>query len=161
MVRLTYVGLGLVEAAVREFDALRPHVLVIRDMQAKCWPLGPDDMALQIAVDGLETAAYHFTRRRMYYEATKAEREHGRNYYEGLGERPEAWKAFDALAPYMADLRRLQGKCRPFGRDYLALDIAKQSLETAAYHFTQQAGFYGSKHDSSGPARPLNSWEVR
>jgi hypothetical protein len=61
---------------------------------------------------------------------------------------------FDRLASYWAGLRRLQERCIPSGRDYLALDIAKQSLETAAYHFTRRAGFYGAKNDTAGPIVP-------
>jgi hypothetical protein len=61
MARVSYVGLGPPEAAVRTFDALLPYVLVIRALQAKCLPMGPDESALEIAVDGLEAAAFHFT----------------------------------------------------------------------------------------------------
>ena len=49
----------------------------------------------------------------------------------------------------------MQRKCRPFGRDYLALDIAKQGLETAAYHFTREAAFYGLQGDGAGATRPV------
>jgi hypothetical protein len=153
MVRMTYVGLGSRDAAVRAFDALLPHVLILRGLQALCWPRGPDDLALEIAVDGLETAAYHFTRRRHYYDATRVVRDHGRNFYPGLGERADAIATFERLGPYCAELRRLQYRCKPYGRDYLALDIARQSLESAAYHFTRTASFYGAKGDSAGPSR--------
>jgi hypothetical protein len=154
MVHLSYPGLGTPDMAVRDFDGLLPYVLRIRALQAKCFPQGPDDMALQIAVDGLETAAFHFTRRRLYYDATRVRRDHGRNFYEGLGEPAEAIAALQDLAPYVACLRALQHKCRPFGRDYLALEIARQSLDTAAYHFTREASFYGARGDSAGPTRP-------
>jgi hypothetical protein len=154
VVRQTYAGLGGQDAAVRAFDGLLPHVLQIRALQAKCGPLGPDEMALQIAVDGLETAAYHFTRRRLYYDHTRIPRDHGRDHYEGLGEPAEAVAAFEALAPFARALAELQRRCRPFGRDYLALDIAKQSLDSAAYHFTRTETFYGSRSDSTGRVRP-------
>lgn len=154
MVRMTYVGLGDRASAVRAFDGLLPHVLMIRDLQALCWPRGPDDMALEIAVDGLETAAHHFTRRRLYYDGTRVVRDHGRNFYPGLGDRAEAIAAFETLQPYCAALRQLQHACRPYGRDYLALDIAKQCLESAAYHFTRIEAFYGAKGDGAGPTRP-------
>ena len=143
MVRVTYCGLGDARAAVSHFDALLPHVLVIRGWQARCHPMGQDDWALEIAIDGLETAAFHFTRRPFFFEATRPEREHGRNYYEGLGDRAACVAAFEGLAPYAEALRALKGRCRPFGRDYLALDIPMQTLDSAAYHFTRVPYFFG------------------
>lgn len=154
MVRVTYTGLGGKEAAVTVFDGLLPHVLAIRALQAKCWPRGPDDMALEIAVDGLESAAFHFTRRPLYFDATRVQRNHGQNFYEGLGDRAAAIRAFEGLTPYADRLRALQGRCRPFGRDYLALDIPRQCLGSAAYHFTKIDHFYGTKADSAGPIGP-------
>ena len=151
MVRMTYPGLGDSRATVGTFDALTPHVLMIRALQQKCWPLGPDDMALQIAVDGLESAAYHFTRRPLYFAATRVQRQHGQNFYPGLGDRYAATAAFEGLAPYATSLGALQRHCRPFGRDYLALDIPRQCLGSSAYHFTRIAAFYGAKADSAGP----------
>jgi hypothetical protein len=151
MVRVTYTGLGGREAAIDAFDDLRRYVLIIRAMQAKCWPLGPDDMALEIAVDGLETAAFHFTRRPLYYDMTRVAREHGRNYYEGLGDRQACVEAFAALDPYVNQLGALQRRCRPFGRDYLALEIPRQCIGTTAYHFTKMKSFFGAKADSAGP----------
>lgn len=154
MVRMTYVGLGSRDSAVAEFDALLPHVLLIRRHQEKCWPRGPDDMALEIAVDGLETAAFHFTRRRLYYDRTRVVREHGRNFYPGLGDRVEAIASFGELRPYFQALGVLQHRCKPYGRDYLALDIAKQCLDSAAYHFTRIDAFYGLKGDGAGRRAP-------
>lgn len=52
-------------------------------------------------------------------------------------------REFEALRPYVDELRRLQRKCKPFGRDYLALAIALDAVETAAYHFTRRPSFYG------------------
>lgn len=159
MVRQTYVGI-LPSHAVAAFDALLPHVLLIRAMQKRCAPMGADDCAPEIAVASLETSAYHFTRRVRFYEPTRPRRSFGQNYFEGLGDRPEAGRAFLKLRPYWAELTRLQQQCAPFGRDYLAVDIAKQGVETAAYHFTQVEHFYGDKGDSAG-IRPLHSWEIR
>jgi hypothetical protein len=154
MVRMTYAGLGDRYAAVRTFDGLKPDVLLIRALQAKCWPLGPDDMALQIAVNGLESAAFHFTRRPLYFDTTRVQRQPGQKFFEGLGGQAAAVQAFEKLSPYAHRLRALQGQCRPFGRDWLALDIPRQCLGSAAYHFTRAAHFYGAKGDSAGPARP-------
>lgn len=154
MVHRTYYGLGPAEVAVREFDGLAPYVRELMGLRRDCTPLGPDDMALGIALDGLETAAYHFTRRRNFYHALETILD-GRAAGNGrLADRAEATAAFRALSPYAARLLELRGRCRPFGRDYLALDIARQGLETAAYHFTREAQFYGAKSDSSGPLRP-------
>jgi hypothetical protein len=154
MVHRTYYGLGPAEAAIREFDALEPFVVDLLGLQQECVPLGPDYMAVGIALDGLQTAAYHFTRRRDFYHACEASQGERRNGNGRLADRAEAIAAFEALAPYADRLRALQIRCRPFGRDYYALDIAKQSLETAAFHFTREAHFYGAKGDSSGPLRP-------
>lgn len=158
MARQTYIGIKP-EFAVQAFDALLPHVLIIRAMQEKCAPMGADDFALEIAVKSLETSAYHFTRRVHFYEATRPRRSFGQNYFEGLGDRAEAGRAFLKLRPYWADLTRLQQQCAPFGRDYLAMDIAKQGLETAAYHFIQVEQFYGDRGDAAG-IRPLYPWEL-
>ncbi|WP_156378336.1 MULTISPECIES: hypothetical protein [unclassified Phenylobacterium] len=45
----------------------------------------------------------------------------------------------------MNQLRKMQQRCRPFGRDYHAIAIAIEALETTAYHFTRQAHFYAGK----------------
>lgn len=137
---------------MREFDALTPHVLILRELQALCAPMGPDDMALAIVVDGLETAAFHFTRRPHYYEAARVQRVHGQNFFEGLGDLGSCIAAFDRLEPLMRELDRMKFSCRPFGRDYLALNIPQQCLGTAAYHFTRLEGFYGAQNDSTGAA---------
>jgi hypothetical protein len=101
MARQTYVGLGRPEWAMKEFDAFLPYVKMIRAMQAECAPMGPDDNALKIAIDGLETAAYHFTRRPMYFDMYPADRDWRRNYYPGLGdERKELIADFDALLTF-------------------------------------------------------------
>jgi hypothetical protein len=154
MVARTYYGLGPPDAAVGKFDALTPFVVELLSLQEECRPLGPDYMALGIALDGLQTAAFHFTRRRHFYHQLEEGR---RPYREGngrLGDPAAAVEAFDGLIPYADALRLMQGGCRPFGRDYLAISIAQQSLDTAAFHFTRIAHFYGAKADSAGPIGP-------
>lgn len=51
---------------------------------------------------------------------------------------------FEALRPYVQQLRALQGRCRPFGPEYLALAIPLEALEEAARHFTGRRMVYGS-----------------
>ena len=53
-------------------------------------------------------------------------------------------EAFQELAPLVRRLRDLQHACRPFGRDYHAIAVALQALDTTAYHFTRRPHFYGS-----------------
>lgn len=154
MVHRTYVGLGPPERAVGAFEALAPHVAELFALQTECAPHGPDHAALGIALDGVETAAYHFTRRRHFYDRLRAAAPAAQVGNGRLADRREACRAFAALEPYVRALRRLQQQCRPFGRDYLALDIAKQSLETAAFHFTRIEAFYGCKGDGAGTFRP-------
>ncbi len=96
---MTYVGLGDPNAAVQSFDGLASHVAAIRAMQAKCWPLGPDDLALQIAVDGLESAALHVTRGPHYFEAMRVQRQHGQNFYQGLGDCAAAQRMREGTGP--------------------------------------------------------------
>lgn len=50
---------------------------------------------------------------------------------------------FDALRPLVLQLRALRGRCRPFGRDYHAISIALEAMDSAAYHFTRRPHFYG------------------
>lgn len=54
---------------------------------------------------------------------------------------------FEKLRPLAAELRRLQRRCKPFGRDYHALAVAIEGLETAAFHFTRQPRFFGDGGD--------------
>jgi hypothetical protein len=154
MVHRTYYGLGPPDAAVGAVEGLKPYAAELLALQAECSPLEPDYMALSIALDGLQTAAYHFTRRRDFYHELRSDRPtyHGRD--NRLRDRAEAIAAFQALTPYVDQLRKLQFQCRPFGRDYCALDIAKQILETAAFHFIREERFYGARSDSAGPTRP-------
>jgi hypothetical protein len=148
------VGLGAPDSAVREFEVFTPYVVKLLALQGECPRLGSDYKALGIALDALQTTAYHFTRQRYFYHAIEAARAEHRQGEGRLSERGEAIAAFEELRPYVTRLRALQGRCRPFGRDYLALDIARQGLETAAFHFTQEPNFYGAKNDSAGPVRP-------
>jgi hypothetical protein len=67
MVRMTYIGLA---DPVGEFEALRPYVVRLRDLQRRCKPFGRDYHAIAIAIEGLEDAAYHFTRRPHFYADT-------------------------------------------------------------------------------------------
>jgi hypothetical protein len=60
---------------------------------------------------------------------------------------PDPVRAFEALQPYAAALRTMQRRCKPFDRDYLALAIAIDALETAAFHFTRRPHFYGDGGD--------------
>ena len=64
MVRRTYVGVG---DPVRRFEELRPYVRALRAMQFTCKPFGRDYLAIAIALDGLDIAAYHFTRQPHFY----------------------------------------------------------------------------------------------
>lgn len=156
MVHRTYYGLGPPDAAVRAFEGLKPYAVELLALQSECPPLGPGYMALGVALDGLQTAAYHFTRRRDFYHELEATRPPYREGNNRLGDRTEAIAAFRALAPYVHQLSKLQFMCRPFGRDYCALDIAKQCLDTAAFHFTREERFYAARSDSAGPIRPAH-----
>lgn len=152
MVARTYYGLGPPDIAVRAFDRLTPWVVELMAMQGECKPMGPDYMAMGVALDGLQTAAFHFTRRpHFYFQLERPAYREGNNR---LGDREAAMAAFDALTPYADALRLMKGGCRPFGRDYMAITIPLQCLETAAFHFTRVAHFYGAKADSAGPIGP-------
>lgn len=146
MVHRTYYGLGHADAATREFDGLRAHVRWLWGLQAKVGFFSADGSALDIAVDALHTAAFHFTRRPHFYGLRDPDLG-----APDLADRRLAHGAFEALRPYAQHLRALQGRCRPFGRDWQALNVALQGLETAAFHFTGQGAFYGSRGDSAGP----------
>jgi hypothetical protein len=142
MTRVTYNGLGTPEAAVRDFDGFKPYVTALRAMQLECVPDGPDFLALDIPIDGLETTAFHFTRRPHYYDQLRLPIDRRRADHPGLGHNA-AVAAFLELEPYLNRLGALRSKCRPFGRDYQALSIATASLKTAAYHFTRDPHLYG------------------
>ena len=148
MVHRTYQGLGSLEAAVRDFEALRPHVKLLWGMQQAVGYFTAEGSALDVALDALLTAAFHFTRRPHFYGACDPLPD-----APDLRDRREAPTALDRLRPYALELRTLQGRCRPFGRDWQALNIPLQSLETTAFHFTGVPHFYGSRGDSAGPVR--------
>ena len=59
MSKQTYTG---VHEPKTQFERLKPAVDIIRAMQRTCRPFGKDYMILGAAIDGLDTAAYHFTR---------------------------------------------------------------------------------------------------
>lgn len=153
MVYRTKYGLGPQDSAVSEFNKLSPFVRRLRELQTLCEHMGSDDLALKISVDGLEVAAFHFTRRPHFYFEVRVERERGRNYFPALGTPEEAMEVFKEFRPYNRALSHLMQMCKPFGRDYMALMIASQALDTTVYHFTQIGGFYGIG-DAAGPSRP-------
>ena len=73
--------------------------------------------------------------------------------YVGLGGPEQAIRAFEELTPLYAHLRAMQRKCKPFGRDYHAIAITLDALETTAYHFTRRPHFYATQADAVGPIR--------
>jgi hypothetical protein len=50
--------------------------------------------------------------------------------------------AFEDLRPLVDRMIRLRAQCKPFGRDYHALSIAVEAMDSAAYHFTRRPHFY-------------------
>jgi hypothetical protein len=52
-------------------------------------------------------------------------------------------KEFEALAPYVEIIRDLRRATRRGSKDEQALTALLHVLDTAAYHFTQEPGFYG------------------
>jgi hypothetical protein len=153
LVHRTYQGLGPLPSAIREFDALKPYATDLLELRRCCRYGSMDHQAIGIALDGLETAAFHFTRRRNFYHELEGAMDAAVDGNDRLADREEAVAAFRALTPHAERLGMLQMRCRPFGRDYLALGIAIQSLETTAFHFTREAHFYGARADSSGSIR--------
>jgi hypothetical protein len=154
MVHRTYGGLGSRDVAVKAFEALTPWARRLYEMQWECEPMKADYMAMGVALDGLQAAAYHFTRRRYFYLHVEEERRAHAASNGRLKDQAEAVAAFLELRPYYDQLCALRLRCRPFGGDYLALGIAIDGLDTAALHFTRESAFYGARSDSSGPLRP-------
>lgn len=148
MVHRTYAGLGAPDAAARDFEALRPYVRALWGLQAAVGDFTRDGSALDIVLDSLQTAAFHFTRRPYFYGPRDPLPD-----AVDLRERVAVTRAFNAFRPYALSLRTMQGRCRPFGRDWQALNVALQGLETAALHFTGLSDFYGARADSAGPTR--------
>ena len=148
MVHRTYLGLGTIEAAAREFEALRPHVRLLWGLQSRVGYFTADGSAIEVALDALQTAVFHFTRQAHFFG------EHDPDpVAPDLTDRNLALAAFHRLQPYHQRLRALQARCRPFGRDWQALNIPLQGVETAAFHFTGTPQFYASCGDSAGAVR--------
>ena len=61
--------------------------------------------------------------------------------------------AFDEMRPLRERLIRMQGRCRPFGPDYLILSAVTKALDTAAYHFTHEPDFFALKPQQSDGGR--------
>lgn len=154
MVRLSYLGLGDPAACLRRFEALRPFVADLRGLQRLCAPGQGDYLAFEVAIDALETAAFHFTRRPFFFEAQKQAARGG--VHPGLGAREALVATFRRLAAYRDALRGLQQACKPFGRDYQAMAIAISGFDTLAFHFTRDAQFYAAPMcaQPGAPARP-------
>lgn len=72
--------------------------------------------------------------------------------YTGLGDRDEAVRMFDSLRPFYAQLQAMQRRCKPFGRDYHAIAVSLDALETTAYHFTRRPHFFGQAGDAATPS---------
>ena len=153
MVHRTYLGLGSHEAAVREFEKLAPYVAELLELRRCCRFGSADHQAIGVALDGIETAAFHFTRRRHFYHEAESEQGAASEGNGRLSDRAEALAAFRALAPHADQIGKLRMRCRPFGREDLALGIALESLETAAFHFTRDANLYRARSDFGGPIR--------
>ena len=157
MAHRTYGGLGDKAAAVKAFTDLKPWAALLLDLQWQCEPFQADYLALGIALDGLETAAFHFTRHRDFYCDLRQQMP------PLLKGRPKVLTRADAVAGlieldgYQAALRRLLLRCRPMGADYNAITIALNCLETAAHHFPGDDAFYAPRVDSAGPSRPARA----
>jgi hypothetical protein len=138
-------GLGEPESAIKHFQALIPYACALRALQQKCAPDSPGYLAFDIALSGLEDAAFHFTRRRYFYELEHLPRyDRGAAAYPGLGSPEETTAAFKSLRPYREQLRWLQNLCQAFGHEYQALSIPIRCLDTAAFHFTKRDTFYAA-----------------
>ena len=59
-------------------------------------------------------------------------------------------RAFDELRPLVARLNAMKIHCRPFGRDYHAISVALDALDTTAFHFTRNPNFFNEprRHSS-------------
>lgn len=144
MVHRTYIGLGRGDAAISAFEGLRPYALKLYGLQAECEHGTADWAALGVAVGALETTAYHFTRRRDFYDRSQSEARAAVKPTGRLADRAEALKEFEALRAYDKALIALREKCRPYGPDYLALVIASEGLQTAVLHFTGDDRLYAA-----------------
>lgn len=153
MAQQSYSSWKHLEIAVAAFEGLIPHVEMLRALQMECGDDLPDRNAFGIALDGLDTAAFCFTKRPHFYHQLDSKYPWPRTPSNGrLKELSEAIATFDALEPYRQALMRSSGQCQPFGRHYLAIQIPLHGLVTACYHFTRMPDFY-SCGDAAGPAR--------
>jgi hypothetical protein len=48
----------------------------------------------------------------------------------------------EELKPLVNQLINMRSRCKPFGRDYHAVCIALEAIDTMAYHFTRRPHFY-------------------
>lgn len=71
----------------------------------------------------------------------------------GLGDKEAAVRAFDELRPLVAHLAAMKLKCKPFGRDYHAICVSLDALDTTAYHFIRRPHFYGGCDDAVSQSR--------
>lgn len=148
MVHRIYAGLGPPDHARRRFSELTPWVRELKSLQAECPATTSDWLALNVALDALQTAAYHFTRRPDFFfdvEVCAASRTSNSR----LRDRDEARAAFIALRPYADHLRKMQQQCRPYGADYCALALALDGLFTSAFHFTRDDKIYAAAPPTS------------
>jgi hypothetical protein len=67
MVTRTYYGLGPPDIAAQAFDRLKPWVVELLGLQGECKSMGTDYTAMGVALDGLQTAAFHLTHRPHFY----------------------------------------------------------------------------------------------
>ncbi|MBS0332212.1 MAG: hypothetical protein JSS35_05550 [Proteobacteria bacterium] len=148
MVSRTYPGLGDKAAAINEFILFEPFVTALRNLQLRFPPKSPDHLVFDIPVDALETAAFHFTRRPHFYDRLRLSIDRQRTDYPGISP-AEAQDLMWKLKPWDQALRGLQFRCRPYGRDYLALAMPLEALHTLAYHFTGDEAFYAMPAHSS------------
>jgi hypothetical protein len=72
--------------------------------------------------------------------------------YTGL---PDPVKAFEELTPFVDRLRQMQMRCKPFGADYLAIAIALDGLQTAAFHFTRRPHFWAAEDRGQSAMKSL------
>jgi hypothetical protein len=83
-------GLGPPEMAVPKVDALTPHVVKMLDLRVECGFMTAYGSAWGIAVDGLEAAAIHFTRRPEFHHRLKSDLSRLQPSNGRLGDRAEA-----------------------------------------------------------------------
>ncbi|ODT86695.1 hypothetical protein [Phenylobacterium sp. SCN 70-31] len=152
MVHRTYAGLGSPDLAIPAFNKLTPWAKRLLELQGQFDRFTAGWLAFGIAIEALETTAYHFTRRPRFYERLSEEMTPAPGT-SLLGQPAEVIKTFIGLTPYHDALISMLQQCRPMGRDYMAILIAKDGLDSAAYHFTREDRFFAPRSDSTGPIR--------